>query len=225
MRHSYTKISMYMECPASKRYRYDERRATPPSAAATRGTEYHRKLEESLGGAPVGDEFSYYASYIQQLRDHGAHAEYKFALTREWEPVPWEDERSWVIGVADVWVPKIPTSHVQDWKTGKIYDSHERQGEFYSTALFSYVPDAHEVKATFIYTDLRKERNWTYHRDQLESLRARWGARIERMERDTECAPTPSFKCRSCPFMKFKGGPCKVLGRSYMRLLNLGGWE
>ena len=202
---------MYMECPAKKRYRYDERRSTPVSPAAQRGTEYHAKLEATLQpdyGIEFPSEFQFYASYLGRLRDLGAKAEYKFALTREWTPVPWEDVNAWVIGVADVWVPSAPTAHVQDWKTGKIYESHEKQGEFYATSLFSYVPEAREIKATFVYTDLRQERNKTYHRDGLDTLRSRWAARIERMERDTECAPTPSFGCRFCPFSKSKGGPC-----------------
>lgn len=212
MRHSYTKISMYMECPAKKRYKYDERRDIPASPAAQRGTEYHAKLESALhpdNGDVCPPEFQFYADYLGRLRNLGAKAEYKFALTRGWEPVEWDSSDAWIIGVADVWVPSIPVAHVQDWKTGKIYESHVRQGEFYATSLFSYVPEAREIKATFIYTDLRKSPEpKTYTRDELDGLRARWTARIERMERDSECVPTPGFGCRFCPFSKSKGGPC-----------------
>lgn len=218
MRHSYTKISMYMECPRSKRYRYDERREVAPSAAAARGTRYHRAIEAYIIGdnatheTPGTAEFpelSFYGDYLQRLRANGATAEFAFALTRDWKVTTWDTDDAWILGKSDIWVPSLPTAHVQDWKTGKIYDSHEKQGEFYAMSHFSYVPEAREIKATFIYTDLRKTREWTYHRDQLESLRSRWQARIERMERDTECAPTPSFRCRSCPFSKAKGGPCQ----------------
>lgn len=211
MRHSYTKISMYMECPRSKRYRYDDKLPTQPSAAAARGTEYHAKLESALNGSPPDDEFSFYHSYIGELRNNGAVAEFAFALRRDWTTTTWDANDVWILGKADVWVPTREgqlLAHVQDWKTGKIYDSHEKQGEFYAMSLFSYVPEAREVKATFIYTDLRKTREWTYHCDQLDALRQRWTARIERMERDTDCAPTPSFRCRSCPFSRGKGGPC-----------------
>lgn len=209
MRHSYTKISMYMECPAKKRYRYDERRETPQSPAAARGTQYHAGLEGAINGTGLPDELSYYGDYVRRLRDNGAKAEFAFALRRDWSITDWDAEDSWIVGKADVWVPVSPVAHVQDWKTGKIYESHEKQGEFYATCLFSYVPsEVREVRATFIYTDLRKERNKTYHRDSLEQLRSRWTARIERMERDTECIPTPGFGCRFCPFSKIKGGPC-----------------
>lgn len=213
MRHSYTKVSMYMECPAKKRYRYDQRLPTPVNPAAARGTEYHSQLESSINGAPPNDELSFYHSYITELRSRGAVAEFAFALRRDWTITEWDAADCWLLGKADVWVPSVPLAHVQDWKTGKIYDSHEKQGEFYSTALFSYVPEAYEVKATFIYTDLKKERSKTYHRDMLESLRSRWTARIERMERDTVCAPTPTwFGCKFCPFSKAKGGPCHFGG-------------
>jgi hypothetical protein len=214
MRHSYTKISMYMECPAKKRYKYDERRAVEQSPSAARGTRYHSAIEQSLGGdstVPGTAEFpelGFYSNYLARLRDNGAKAEYKFAITREWTPTLWESNDAWLIGVADVWIPTAPVAHVQDWKTGKIYDSHEKQGEFYATCLFSEVAEAYEVKATFIYTDLKKERNKTYHRNLLPELRQRWTARIERMERDTECAPTPSYGCKWCSFSKAKGGPC-----------------
>lgn len=212
MRHSYTKISMYMECPRKKRYKYDERRDIPASPAAQRGIDYHRELETAISSpepTQLSEQFTFYSDYLGRLRALSAQAEYKFALTKEWTPVPWESSDAWVIGVADVWVASNPTSHVQDWKTGQIYPNHENQGEFYATSLFSYVPEAREIRATFIYTDLRKTREWTYHRDQLDSLRSRWASRIERMERDTENAPTPSFRCRSCPFSRGKGGPCQ----------------
>lgn len=213
MRHSYTKISMYMECPAKKRYKYDERRPIEQSPQAARGTAYHSAIESVLErDQPAPAEFpelGFYSGYLQRLRSLGAKAEYKFALTVEWVPTGWDSGDAWVIGVADVWMPSVPVAHVQDWKTGKMYDSHEKQGEFYATSLFSYVPEAYEVKATFVYTDLKKERNKTYHRDMLQSLRDRWTARIERMERDTICAPTPSWGCRYCPFSKAKGGPCQ----------------
>lgn len=216
MRHSYTKISMYMECPAKKRYKYDDRRAVEQSPSAARGTRYHSAIESYVAGdgtihVPTETEFpelGFYSSYLQRLRSLGAKAEYRFAIRRDWSPTVWDADDAWLIGVADVWIPTAPVAHVQDWKTGKIYDSHEKQGEFYATCLFSEVPEAYEVKATFIYTDLKQERNRTYHRDNIEALRQRWNARVERMERDTECAPTPSFSCRYCPFSKSKGGPC-----------------
>lgn len=212
MRHSYTKISMYMECPAKKRYKYDERRAVEQSPSAARGSRYHSSLESILGGGEQTPaefpELEFYTSYLQRLRDNGAKAEYKFALRRDWTSTEWNADDAWLIGVADVWIPTAPVAHVQDWKTGKIYPSHEKQGEFYATCLFSEVPEAYEVKATFIYTDLKKEQNKTYHRDLLPELRQRWTARVERMERDTECVPTPSYGCKWCPFAKGKGGPC-----------------
>jgi hypothetical protein len=212
MKHSYTKVSMYMECPAKKRYRYDEKIQVPQSPAAARGTAYHSAVESVLGGGQPElsgfPELAFYQGYLQRLRNLGGQAEFAFAIKRDWTPTLWESSDAWIVGKADVWVPIVPTAHVQDWKTGKIYDSHEKQGEFYTTVLFGYVPEAVEIKATFIYTDLRQERNKTYHRDQLDSLRARWTARIERMERDTENAPTPNFGCRFCPYSKAKGGPC-----------------
>jgi len=205
---------MYMECPAKKRYKYDERREILASPAAQRGIDYHKQLEQLIvSPEPVvpTEQFTFYDGYLSRLRAIGAKAEYKFAVTRSWEPTTWDDENAWIIGVADIWIPNGEgqlLAHVQDWKTGKIYDSHGKQGEFYATSLFSYVPEAREVKATFIYTDLRQERNTTYHRDQLDGLRARWTARIERMERDSQCVPTPGYGCRFCPFSKSKGGPC-----------------
>lgn len=200
-----------MECPAKKRYRYDERLPTPKSPAADRGTEYHRIIESALGEltVPVPAELDFYAGYLARLRNLGAKAEHKFAVDRSWVPTEWDSPNAWVIGVADVWLPSVPTAHVQDWKTGKIYDDHHLQGEFYSVALLGSVPEAHEVRATFIYTDLHKEQNRTYSRDKLVGLRDRWTARVERMERDTDCVPTPHLGCRWCPYSKAKGGPCQ----------------
>lgn len=211
MRHSYTKIKMYMECPAKKRYKYDERIPVERNAAAQRGVDYHASIEQAIGGseAPLADGLDFYSGYLQRLRSLGAQAEFQWAVSRDWTHVGWDSEDAWLIGVADVWLPSVPTAHVQDWKTGKIYDDHHMQGEFYTIPMFTSNPEIQQVKATFIYTDLRKERTRNYTRHELEDLKRRWKARIDRMENDTECVPTPSMSCRWCPFSKAKGGPCR----------------
>lgn len=213
MRHSYTKLKMYMECPAKKRYRYDEKIPSPKSPSAQRGTDYHAVIESAVGAAEptrLPPELEFYDGYIGRLRSLGAKAEYKFAFNRDWKPVDWTDDTAWIIGVADIWLDSKPVAHVQDWKTGKIYDDHYMQGEFYSTALFgSVTEETYEIKATFVYTDLHKEQNRTYHRDQLPELRDRWATRVERMERDDACVPTPYLGCRWCPYSSRKGGPCR----------------
>jgi hypothetical protein len=209
MRHSYTKISMYMSCPMKKKGRYELGIKEERGPAASRGVDVHAAFEHSvLTGDPLPVEFAFYEDYIKRLRSCSAKPELKIGVDREWKPTEYDSPDSWLIGIVDLVADQGDTVYGWDWKTGKIYDDHVKQKEFYTCMLADAYPAANKFVFSNIYVDSKQEKTHTFTRTDVDHLRGRWGNRIAVMERDTDCAPTPSFGCRYCPVSKARGGPC-----------------
>jgi hypothetical protein len=177
---------------------------------AARGVELHKSFEEAIStGSALPPEFTLYDDYVVALRAAGALPELKVAVDRSWKPLPFDSPDAWIIGILDLWLVRGTRADGWDWKSGKIYDDHVKQKEFYTCLLADACPEVEEFTFTNVYIDLGKNIPHKFTRQEvLETLRPRWQSRIELMERDTECAPTPSYACRWCPVSKAKGGPC-----------------
>lgn len=210
MRHSYTKISMWMQCPFKKKARYELGVKEQKHPAAQRGTDIHKQFEEAIvNGSQLPDEFRLYGDYVARLREAGASSELKVGVDRSWAPVSYESPDAWLIGVLDLWITMGRTAIGLDWKTGKEYPDHLKQKEFYCCLLADAHPMVEEFIFTNVYLDLGKNSEHRFTRNEVvNTLRPRWSNRIAVMERDTDCVPTPNFMCRYCAASKAKGGPC-----------------
>lgn len=209
MRHSYTKISMYMQCPMKKKGRYELGIQEKRSPAAERGVSVHSAFEQAiLAGGKLPKEFSFYDEYIGRLRMASPMPELRVAVDRDWQPTPYDNPEAWLIGVVDCWTVQGKVGYGWDWKTGKVYDDHVKQKEFYTCLLADAYPDVEVFKFCNVYVDLEEEKTHEFTRLDVANLRTRWANRIAVMERDNICAPTPSFSCRYCAISKAKGGPC-----------------
>lgn len=211
---SLSALSMYEKCALSYRFRYIDNIPTPPAGgAAARGTEVHAAFEGFLTGklTELPSEFNFYTQYLTDLRKRTIFPEHQIALNRQWEVVPWTSEERWYKGILDlkVFEPEATEATVIDWKTGKIYESHDDQKSIYSLAVFAEHPSVLRVRAMHVYVDLGKSREKTYDRSQLHELRSAWDSRVLRLENEKDWIPSPSFMCRYCPFSKEKGGPCR----------------
>lgn len=213
MIHSLSKLGTFESCAAKYKFQYlDLIPRTFKSAAASRGVDMHKTMEDyTLGNLPeLPSYLSHYQGFLDGIKGiPGMEPEAKLAFTVDWEHAAWEDENIWWRGVLDLLVPpQNGTVHVYDWKTGKIYDNHEDQRQIYAIAASIRYPDAHQVSCTHVYLDLHKNRDQTYHRDQLVGYRERWGRRFRAVETATDFPYNPSFSCRWCSFSKINGGPC-----------------
>lgn len=211
MRHSYTKISTYMQCPMKKKGKYELGIREDRGPQAARGVEIHKYFEEAVAnGSPLPEEFSLYSDYVGRLRDAGAKPELKLGVSKDWEPLNYKDDSAWIVSILDLFVDQGTTGFAADYKTGKIYDDHVKQKEFYACVLSVHFPHIQKFTFTNVYLDLGKNipHKWT-REEVVEELRPRWQNRIEVMERDTDCVPTPNFSCRWCPVSHKKGGPCQ----------------
>ena len=225
---SYTQWSTFKKCPAQYKHRYVEKLPTPPSsAAAQRGTNLHGVVEQLLQGKidaiPFLDDgagnniyapLEPYEDFFKMLKDKGAVAELGFLLNHDWEPCE-EGEPVHVRGYIDIIVPPSDGHiYIYELKTGKEYDDHVEQRNFYGAAALGLAWDQEVEKVTVYgtYMDLGEMRENTYAASMQSTYKYFWNQKLEQMDNEQALVPNPGFYCRWCPFSKDKGGPCKFSG-------------
>lgn len=209
---SLSKLKTYEQCPRKFQYRYIQRlEEKTKSQAATRGTNNHKIIEEFiLGNTKVlPEDLNFYQPWLSSLKETDAYPEHKVALTTEWKVTGWEDPDADLRSILDLKVVQPDRIHVYDWKTGKIYPDHDDQKELYALTAFAEHPNVNVVISTHVYLDLNKNREKTYHRDEVPSTQKRWERRVRKMYAEEEFIPVPQFFCRYCPYSKAQGGPCQ----------------
>lgn len=217
MKWSLSSLGTYEQCAAKYKFKYiDGIESTFSSPAAARGVELHGAIEAFLTGKTneLPSEINFYTQYLTSLKAQVIFPEHTICLNREWQPVPPNADDRWYKGILDLKAFRAgdspPTeATVIDWKTGKIYDEHDDQKSIYSLAVFAEEPTVQRVRAIHVYVDLGKSREKTYDRSQMHELRIAWDSRVLRLENEKNWIPSPSFKCRYCPYSKEKGGPCR----------------
>jgi hypothetical protein len=202
----------YEGCPAAYKYRYIEKRPSARGAAATRGVSNHAVIEGFIKGelTALTDDLSFYNGFLTYVKSLENYPEHRVSVKRDWSPCAWEDPDVWYKGILDCLVfPRPEEAVVFDWKTGKIYPDHDDQKSIYSLAVLSSYPAVRSVRAVHVYLDLGKNREKTFHRDEVHMLRDFWQSRVRKLESDNQFIPTPSFRCTRCPFSRSQGGPCQ----------------
>ncbi len=203
---SYSSISNYEKCPQRYYLAKIEGHPDEAGAAAKRGTRIHEAIERYLNGET--DElpevvFNSFGNELEKARDSGAEAELDFAFDDQWNATDWDD--AWVRGKIDLVIRD--QSIVVDFKTGKYYSNHREQASLY--ALASMIGGVTEdAFVEFWYIDLDDVMEWEFKRRDLESLKATWEYRANRLQEETRWEPKPSRLCKWCPFSKGKGGQC-----------------
>ena len=206
---SYSKLSLYESCPAKYKYRYLEGLKTPKAAAASRGTEIHEGVENYLHRrvetvpAPAAAFFS----IIAEVREHKPKIEHKIGFDKNWQPAPWDD--AWGRSVIDAGYCAKSEVHIQEWKSGKIYDDHADQRRLYSTLGSLVWPAAKSFTIRTYYFDQGVIKKLTITADDMEAIKDDFSRRVYFMEIDDECAPRPSWSCNFCDYSRLKGGVCK----------------
>lgn len=208
MKHSFSKLKCFEQCPAKYNYRYNLNLADTPGPAAQRGTLMHKFFEDYLAtpGVLVPPDLTMYTGFLNNLKTMGAKPEFKFNLNEEWIPV---EKSSWLVGYIDALIVDPPDATVFDWKTGKEYDDHYEQKEIYALGTFYTFPELSNVRAVHVYTDLGRNTERIYHKDQMPAMRDRWTDRFKKLEAATDFFPKPQFLCRYCSYSTSNGGPCR----------------
>lgn len=209
---SLSSLQTYEKCGFQYKLKYIEFLRGAESHAAARGTMKHKLIEMFLTGelANLPPDLDYYSQFLTGLKSQQLFIEHKVALNEKWEVVDWKSPEVWLKAVLDLKiVPEPSSAHLYDWKSGKIYDSHEDQRSLYSLTIFAEHNSVQTVRAFHVYVDLGKTREAEYRRDQMYELRKRWEDRASKLWVNPQYIPNPGYHCNWCPFSKDKGGPCR----------------
>jgi hypothetical protein len=211
---SLSKLGTFEKCRARYKYRYIDGLKEPKGAAASRGIDKHKIVEDFVAGITeaLPADLSYYHGFLSNVRQSGGKAELQLALRADWTPCAFGDSDAWWRGVLDALVVLESKAHVFDWKTGKIYDDHDDQKDLYAAAVFSTYSEVEEIVATHVYLDLGQNREKRYTRADLPAIRARWEGRVNSLLSAEAFFPNPQYSCRWCGFAKANGGPCRFGG-------------
>jgi RecB family exonuclease len=218
MRVSYSKLKCYEQCPAKFKFKYIDNLPEESGPAASRGTRIHSLLEDAIKGQarlpldhpdPDHEVAEKYYDFCDTLRKVGAEAEIKLKVNQEFQPA---SQDVWITGIIDVlYVDYVNNqAKIWDWKTGKKYDEHVDQGNFYSMLTLAAFPEVEVVEPCFVYVDDR--RNWPMEPVkrgmQFEALKQEYTTRIKWLDYAESYVPNPGWYCNYCSFAASKGGPC-----------------
>jgi len=211
---SYSRLSTYEECPKQYWYSYVENIPgfRPQSTAANRGSAIHAQGERYLLGELkiYPPEFQRVSGHLMGLKAKKATPELKLAVTDKWEPCDYKDPNAYLRGIIDVLYLEGENLHIEDFKTGQIYDSHPVQMENYVAIASAHYPQAAVFVTRLIYVDqgmVTSPKRTEAHR--LKPIRMLMDGRIKNAEDDTIFPTTPGQKCKWCDYSRKYGGPCQ----------------
>lgn len=210
---SYSRISLYEQCPAKMYYKTIAKLQEAERAALKGGLDAHKDGEDYLKGKlkKVPKKYEAFVPEMVALKKHKAESELEWAFTRGWSLTGWWDKDCWMRVKTDAVYTEKTSAVVVDFKTGRRYDDkHEDCAGLYALATGTVYPKVQRINVEYFYLDIKKENKAVYlfKKNDLASLRADWERRAARIERDDKFLPRLNKYCGNCDFRRDNGGPC-----------------
>lgn len=187
--------------------------------AAARGDMLHKQIDVYLKTRvenALSPELHYWLPAFKDIQQYPIWSEHKIAIRRDWTVCGWKDADCWARGILDLKAQKPDALCMYDWKTGREYDEHFAQKEFYALLLWSEHPDAPKIRTAHIYLDDHRMVPREYLHSTLSYRREQWATRAQKLENATmstnlleNFAMTPNKFCKYCELRRSAGGPCK----------------
>jgi len=210
---SYSRYSNYIKCPFKLKCSAILKIKEPSNYAMDRGTAIHSKGEQYLLGGIRGipKEYNLFGTALKAIKLLGAVPEVDLAVDRKWSPSAGDAWDSvWCRAKVDADVSAEGVATLIDYKTGRVYPTHEEQGELYSVCKFAHAPDIKHIDVEFWYLDSGEVGKFAYERKDFEKLKRNWVDKTKKMLSDTKFLPTPGTACNRCYYSSKHGsGPCK----------------
>jgi RecB family exonuclease len=150
------------------------------------------------------------AGHAMMLKTKKAKPEAKVAVKEDWAPCDFDDSAAYFRGIIDVIYQEEDTLHIQDWKTGQVYDSHKSQLETYVALAAPHYPEVSRFAVRAIYIDQGMVSTpRTLEKEKLKPIRLMIDGRIKNAETDEVFPTKPGSSCRWCDFSKKNNGPCE----------------
>lgn len=193
------------------------RRVQHPSAA--RGDMLHKQIDVFLKTrveSVLDPHLHYWLPAFHEIMTYPIWSEHKVAIRRDWTVTEWHSADVWARGILDLKAIKPDALCMYDWKTGKEYDEHYAQKEFYALLLWSEHPEAEKIRTAHIYLDDHRMVPREYMHSTISYRREQWAARAGKLETATQSTNllenfpmTPNKFCKWCDLRRSAGGPCK----------------
>jgi len=207
---SYSSLKLYERCPKLFLSVKKNEATITYGPAADRGTTIHGYIEDYFNGRPYNKAeraLKPWRGYFDNLRVLSPEPECEVAVDSLWQPVDYDDPSAYFRGRLDLRYVVDSTCYIKDWKTGKEYPDHPRQGLSY----IALNPGFEEYRVEFVYLDqypLVRER--VYDRTDFDAAVSDLVSQIRIVRADEEFAATPSMNsCHNCPLNWRVGGGCK----------------
>ena len=210
---SYSRLSTYETCPRQYQYSYLERLKgfRPESPAAKRGTAIHERADKYFKGqlSMYPYEFQRVSGHLMLLKAKKAMSEQKLGVREDWSPCDFGDKETYFRAIVDIVYNEPGVCHVEDHKTGQVYDSHPKQMLDYVAIAAAHFP-AEEYHTRLIYVDqgiVTKPK--ITEANKIKPIRLMLDGRIKNAETDTIFPTRSGSHCSWCDYSNRYGGPCK----------------
>ena len=229
---SYSRLSVYEECPRKAKYKFILKMPEPKSPAMDRGDAVHKKIAAFIKGTArnAPSEAGLFKDDIKRLRasfkldaasgataihERGVSIEETWAFTKSWTQTVYNDWNGcWLRIKTDASSLEGDVVTVNDWKTGRYHERNVQtyldQTKLYATgALTLYAPigSSLRVRTRLVFLDAgiaypQHGETIEYKPTDLKGLKKDWERRAGKMMNDAKFAPTPSQN--ACRFCHFK---------------------
>lgn len=230
--YSFSKISSFQTCPLRFKFDYiDKLGKFQKSKALEKGSFIHLWLEKKGLGITEKPEFKFSLSTPEDVKVYEA-IYHKFIET----PIAKKYLNENVLGVEIDFGVKYDEGKMDetsywnkqalmrgkidhallvdddltliDWKTGKVNPwQNDLQLVMYAVWGFLKYPDVETINGAFVYIEHGEEKPYTYHRKDLNALKARIAGEIRNIETEGDFPKKESALCNYCSYREL--GLCK----------------
>lgn len=203
---SFSRLSVFEQCPARFDYQYVSKRVQDQqNDASAYGDRVHKILEAKAKGALDESSLSHegrstlkqWGSVVEKIvsQPGDKYFEYQMAVNKHLLPVDWFAKDVWLRAIADVLVVSGDTAVCLDYKTGKVKDN-PTQLQLFAAMTMWHFPDVNKVKTSFVWLAHNQVTNATYERRFLSAL---WSALEPRFTKVQEIIDLGVFKTKPGP--------------------------
>ena len=210
--YSYSKISLYKQCPKKFDFKYIQKLKEPirDKTPLLKGTCVHSMLESYPDNSDnsLVPEYSYIfdnflESKYKPLLDLDHTSEEGIGINENMEPTKYKDGKLFR-GYIDYYA-FIDTKAmiVCDYKTGKYKEpifQDFNQVMFYALYMFFKYPEVEKIKGMYLYVEHSKDNSIIFERKYLEEYKKELLSSVKSIEEDTEFVEKPQKLCDWCGY-------------------------
>lgn len=208
---SYSKLKNFESCP-KRHFHIDVQKDVKEeeSEQLQWGNEVHKALADRLAKkTPLPVPMKAYEPWIARIEKTPGEilVEQKLAITADFAPCTFFDNKAWYRAVGDVIKVTGPVALIADWKTGKIIED-SMQLALSAACVFAHYPSIQKVRSEFIWLKDDASSRADFGRDDMPRMWKGLWPRIEALKHAHETGEYPAkpgYLCRNwCPVVKCK---------------------